>query len=75
MTLVFKSLAERVRERERERERKKERDRQTDIGIVASMHNYHQGHFNVQKGFQLTQYLIFGKNAKMRKNKKRFKKS
>ena len=26
-------------------------DRQTDIGFVASMHNYHQEHFKVQKGF------------------------
>ena len=63
------------RERERERERDRQTDRQTNIGFVASIPNYHQGYFKVQKIIQLTRYLNFRKNAKMRRNKKRFKKS
>ena len=47
--------AERDRERERERKREtdtdRQTDRQTDIGFVASMHNYRQGNFKVQKNF------------------------
>ena len=58
--------------RQTDRQTNRHTDKQMDIDFIASMLNNHQGHFKVQK---LTQYLIFGKNAKMRKIKKRFKKS
>ena len=39
------------RERETETETERQTDGQTDIGFVASMSNYHQGHFKVQQNF------------------------
>ena len=58
MPIVRKREREKERDREGERQTDRQdkqtdrqRDRQTDIGFVASMHNYHQEHFKVQKGF------------------------
>ena len=39
------------KDRQTDRQTDRQRDRQTDIGFVTSMHNYHQEHFKVQKGF------------------------
>ena len=39
------------KQKKTDREKERERDRQTDIGFVASMPNYYQGHFKVQKDF------------------------
>ena len=44
-------MGERERDRDRDRETDRQTDGQTDIGFVASMSNYHQGHFKVQQNF------------------------
>ena len=41
----------RERERWRERQTDRQTDKETDIGFVASMHNYHQEYFKIQKNF------------------------
>ena len=50
--------------------RDRQTDRQTDIGFVASMHNYHQGHFKVQKDFNSLNISFLEKIQKCEKIKK-----